>query len=279
MCKNERNWEEIRQSALHGIILGISAFAAWPVDCPPPGIPGRYRFSARTGSSLDCFPFRLEFQPEEFRLTISKFLLCLRHVLCCFILLGVGLTPLSRAQTAVDAGQVVASTTPERTAEMQKVVDHWDDAVDQHDQYALELVLAPQYIDISDTGEVFSRDQVVSQMVAKDATRYSLSQKVITVRMVGDVAIVNGTYDRKHEASRLSHAKMTEERGVFSQVYVRARNSWACINSQQTLIQEKAEKASKKKSKEDSTEKPVEHDLGFHFPGMHHSTDNNPPPK
>lgn len=180
----------------------------------------------------------------------------------------------SHGQTA--PAQTSASTNSEQVAELQKVADRWDDAVDQRDQYALELVLAPDYIEITDMGAVFSRDQVVSQLVRKDAPHYSLIQKVITVRLVGDVAIVNGTYDRVHEGGKLSHEKTTDEKGVFSQVYMRARNSWACINSQQTLIQGTATKASKKKSKNDSGEKPVDQNLGFHFPGFHHSNDTSP---
>ena len=125
----------------------------------------------------------------------------------------------------------------QQVAEFQKVVDRWDEAVTQHDQYALELVLAPQFIDISDTGEVTNRDQQISEMMMKDAPHYTLTQKVASVRMVGDVAIVNGTYDRAYQGSRLSRTKPKDEKGVFSQVYVRARSSWECINSQRTIIE------------------------------------------
>ena len=50
--------------------------------------------------------------------------------------------------------QQSAGQMAQQVAELQKVADRWDEAVYQHDQYALELVLAPQYINISDTGEV-----------------------------------------------------------------------------------------------------------------------------
>jgi hypothetical protein len=164
----------------------------------------------------------------------------------------------------------------QQVAELQKVADRWDDAIDQHDQYALELVLAPQFISISDMGEVGNRDAVVSKLVMKDAPRYTLAQKVVSVRMVGDVAVVNGTYDRTYQGSRLSRTKMREQKGVFSQVYIRTRNTWQCINSQRTLIVETAA-AGKKKSKE-SNEKPLNHDLGFHFPGVHHSSSTDTQP-
>ena len=79
-----------------------------------------------------------------------------------------------------------ASLMSQQVAELQKVVDRWDEAVYQHDQYALELVLAPQFIDISDTGDVTNRDQQISEMMMKDAPHYALTQKVASVRMVGE---------------------------------------------------------------------------------------------
>jgi hypothetical protein len=171
----------------------------------------------------------------------------------------------------------------QNVADLQKVADRWDEAVYQHDQYALELVLAPQFIDISDTGEVANRDQQISDMMMKDAPRFQLTQKVVSVRLVGDVAVVNGTYERLFQGSKLSRTKSKTERGVFSQVYVRARNSWECVNSQRTILQAPVLQG-KKKAENDTAAKPLNHDLGFHFPGMHHDSDAdsnagaNPPP-
>lgn len=185
------------------------------------------------------------------------------------------------AQTQADAGQgAQASIASPEVAQLQKIVDRWDDAVGQRDQYGLELVLAPQFVDISDTGNVRNRDQVVSDMVRKDAKHYTLTQKVVSARVIGDVAIVNGTYDRAYPGSRLSRVKPKEVQGVFSQVYVRARNSWECVNSQRTEIAESTVKTNKKKSRYADREKPLHHDLGFHLPGMHHSdTQTQPQPQ
>lgn len=162
----------------------------------------------------------------------------------------------------------------EQTAEFQKLADRWDDAVGQHDQYGLELVLAPQYIGITDQGEVQNRDELVSQMVMKGAEHYSMQQKVTSVRELGDVAVVNGMYDRLYPASRLSHIKARDEKGVFSQVWIRAHNSWQCINSQRTLIAN-AVSASQKKKADKAKGESLGHDLRFHLPGHHSSGDNN----
>jgi hypothetical protein len=200
----------------------------------------------------------------------------------CAILLSAALafTAPSQAQSATDFNQTdSASAISQQIADLQKVVDRWDDAIDQHDQYALELVLAPQFIAISDAGEVKDRDQVVSELVMKDAVRYTLAQKVVSVREVGDVAVVNGTYIRAYQGSRLSRTKAREQRGVFSQVYIRARKSWECINSQRTLIAESAAKSEKKKSKDETRDKQLSHPLGLRFPGVHHSSSKDTQPQ
>lgn len=185
----------------------------------------------------------------------------------------------SYGQTVQDTPSSAAAQMTQNVAQIQKVVDRWDDAANQHDQYALELVLAPQFIAVSDTGQVTDRDQQVSQMLMKGAPQFTLVQKAVSVRMVGDVAVVNGTYDRIYKASKLSHTAMKDEKGVFSQVYIRARNTWQCINSQRTLIVESSAKNEKKKLKEASPQKSLGHDLGFKFPGLHRtsSPDAQPP--
>ena len=188
-------------------------------------------------------------------------------------------TPTSHAQATMDSSQTdKESVMTQQIAEIQKVVDRWDDAVYQHDPYALELVQAPQFISISDTGHVTNRDQQVAQMVMKGAPHFTLTQKVVSVRMLGDVAVVNGTYDRVYKGSRLSHTQMQDQKGVFSQVYIRARNSWQCINSQRTLIVDNPLQK-KKKKKNASQEKTLTHGLGFNFPGFHKTTspDAQPP--
>jgi len=186
--------------------------------------------------------------------------------------------PLAHAQLLQSAPSDAASVMAQQNAEIQKVLDRWDDAANQHDQYALELVLAPQFIAISDMGQVKNRDQEVSEMVIKGAPRFTLTQKAVSVRMVGDAAVVNGTYERVYQASRLGHTPMRDVKGVFSQVYLRSRSSWQCINSQRTVIVEDASKEAKKKAKTGANEKQLTHGLGFNFPGLHKTTSPNAQP-
>jgi hypothetical protein len=165
-------------------------------------------------------------------------------------------------------GSGTAAASPQ-VAELQKALDRWDQAVDQRDQYGLELVLAPGFIAVADTGEVWNRDQIVSQLVKHDATRYTLSQKVVSVQPVGDVTIALGTYERDYPGSRVSRKKPYTQKGVFTQVYVRQHGRWECIRSQQTMVSASIAASEKKKSKKQSGDKSIDHDLGFHIPGIH----------
>src|SRR5580658_7238461 len=102
-------------------------------------------------------------------------------IVLCLALPGV----VSLAQQAPQANPV-----PPEFREMQQVEDRWATAITKRDQYALELVLAPQYIGISASGDVVTRNQQIAHLFVKNSGPDSLEQKVISVRLVGEVAIV-----------------------------------------------------------------------------------------
>ena len=98
----------------------------------------------------------------------------------------------AEAQQAKQSQQ--ATPEPPEFREMQQVEDRWSTAVTKRDQYGMELVLAPQFIGVSATGDVTTRNQQIAALFVKGMPPESLEQKVVSVRFVGDVAIVNGTY-------------------------------------------------------------------------------------
>src|SRR5882757_229962 len=133
------------------------------------------------------------------------------------------------------------ANTPPAFREMQQVEDRWAAAVTKRDQYALELVLAPQYIGISASGDVTTRDQQIAHLFVKNAGPDSLEQKVISVRFVGDIAVVNGTYVMSWKGEK----GPVLEKGIFSHVFEHVRENWLCLNSQRTVVaEENKDKAS-----------------------------------
>jgi ketosteroid isomerase-like protein len=71
---------------------------------------------------------------------------------------------------------------------------------------------------------------------------------VITVRMLGDIAVANGTYVLHHKVG----SAQVDEKGVFTHVFERARGGWLCINSQRTVLREDSNTKGKKPSGSES---------------------------
>lgn len=151
---------------------------------------------------------------------------------------------------------VTSAVSPE-VAQFQKVEDNWSNAINQRDQYGLELVLSPLFVDVSSIGDVTTRNQQVATLIAGEDKTLHLLQRVITVRLLGDTAVVNGTYVLRHKVN----SGQVDEKGVFTHVYERAHGAWLCINSQRTSLREEARDNGKEKQKKQSTA-----EMPFHIP-------------
>jgi ketosteroid isomerase-like protein len=179
---------------------------------------------------------------------------------------------LALALTMSAQAQQPAKTNAEPPAfrEMQQVEDRWAAAVTKRDQYGLELVLAPEFIGISASGDVATRNQQIAHLFVKNSGPDSLEQKVVSVRFVGDVAIVNGTYVMSWKGEK----GPVLEKGIFSHVFEHARSTWLCLNSQRTVVAEEAKGAAareKPKAKRSDAELPV------HIPLVYKGPDSTKP--
>ena len=177
-----------------------------------------------------------------------------RYLACIFaVLLACGIAAAQTPSSDAAAEPGVTTTVSPEVTQFQKIEDSWSDAVNRRDQYALELVLSPLFVDVSAQGDVATRNQQVVQVISGQDKSVYLTQKVITVRMLGDVAVANGTYTLLH---RVNSAEV-DEKGVFTHVFERVRGGWLCINSQRTVLRQDA---SSKQKKASTTESP------FHIP-------------
>lgn len=147
---------------------------------------------------------------------------------------------------------VTTTASPELIA-FQKIEDTWSTAVNQRDQYALELVMSPLFVDVSAAGDITTRNQQVADLITGEDKTVHLEQRVVAVRMLGDTAVANGTYVLHHKVG----SAQVDEKGVFTQVFERTHGRWMCINSQRTLLREDGPGKGKKKSNAE---------LPFHFP-------------
>lgn len=146
----------------------------------------------------------------------------------CFCMLG--------SSVALSAQQA-ESVNPDRPQspeikEFQGYEDQWSNAVVKNDQYTLEFLLSPVFVNISATGDVTTRNQQIAQLFDKGDEPVSLEQRVISVRTFGDTAVVSGTYIAKWR----TEGNVREERGIFTHVYNHDRSHWACVNAQRTAV-------------------------------------------
>jgi ketosteroid isomerase-like protein len=171
---------------------------------------------------------------------MTRFLACVSVVLLSFCVANgqssdPALTPATPGVTSTDS--------PEKR-EFQKIEDSWSEAVNQRDQYGLELVLSPLFVDVSGTGDITTRNQQVAFVITGEDKTIHLEQRVITVRMLGDIAVANGTYVLHH---KVNSAELNEK-GIFTHVFERVHGGWLCINSQRTVLREDSNVKAKKQS-------------------------------
>jgi ketosteroid isomerase-like protein len=165
-----------------------------------------------------------------------------------------------------------ADPSPE-IAQMQAVEDSWNTAVTKHDQFGLENLLARDYVGISAEGDVTTRNQQIAHLFVAGAEPVSLTQKVIGARVMGDLAVVNGTYVMEWQGA--SDQKKIAEKGIFTHVFRKnSAGNWQCINSQRTVVateDERKKKAAAPSSKSDAA-------LPLHIPLIYKGPKSTQPP-
>jgi len=172
----------------------------------------------------------------------------------CFSVVLLSCTAVAQvpAPTPPPVQMPVTTTSSPEIKQFQKLEDSWDDAINRRDQYGLELVLSPLFLDVAASGDISTRNQQLAYLLTTEDKTLHLEQKVVTVRMLGDTAVANGTYVLHHRGS----SGQVDEKGVFTHVFERAHSGWLCINSQRTVLREDGGKSKKQSSAE----------LPFHFP-------------
>ena len=178
------------------------------------------------------------------------------------------LAPIALTAHAQQTGSGNAAQAPE-VQQMQKLEDQWSIAAVNHDQYQMDLLLSPLYVGISSSGEVSTRNQQIATMFERTGPQLlSMEQRVVSVRLLGDVALVQGTYILKHR----TNGKTVEDRGIFTHVFERSRSTWVCVNSQRTPVVEPADA----NPKAASGSKPSNAALPFHIPLLHKGAESTP---
>ena len=145
--------------------------------------------------------------------------------------------PAAHAQTTQDASASYAaqsSDTPD-VLKVKAIETSWAEALVKKDQYALDLALAPSYVGISATGEVTTKNQAIARLFATNYSVLGYNETITSIRVLGDTAVAQGTYTLRRRWGN----DVQEEQGIFTHVYARVRDTWQCVNSQQTVVSQK----------------------------------------
>ena len=159
---------------------------------------------------------------------MTRSTLCFSALLlfCCAVFAQTSTPP-----SGTDAAVSIATTdVGPQVREFQKIEDTWSGAINARDQYSLELVLSPLFVDVSASGDITTRNQQLAQLIIGEDKTMHLDQRVITVRLLGDTAVANGTYVFHHKAA----SGQVDEKGIFTHVFEKNRGGWVCVNSQRT---------------------------------------------
>jgi hypothetical protein len=196
------------------------------------------------------------------------------------ILLSLAAGALLLTGTAHALQQEYTAQPPAQSPEVQqfqKLEDQWSEALEKSDQYTLEFLMSPVYVGVSSTGDVSTRNQEIAALYEKSGPQpVSMEQRVVNVRTVEDVAIVDGTYIQKTKLNGVLH----EERGIFTHVYQHNRGNWVCVHAQRTAVVEKgADKKTRAQaqSADAQPEKKSSAQLPFHIPLLYKGKDSSQP--
>jgi hypothetical protein len=201
---------------------------------------------------------------RELTLKIKKILLSLATAMS--FVMAAAVSPIAQAQQA-------SVQQPPLITEFQKIEDAWSTALVKQDQYTLETILSPTFVDIATTGQINTRNQRVAAMYEKGLPQpVSMEQRVVNVRIIEDVAVVDGTFIERTKLNGVER----EERGIFTHVYQHVRGVWVCVQSQRTAVVEQDDEKKKSEKKKSAAALP------FHIPLIHQGAESNqqsaPPP-
>src|SRR5450631_333556 len=103
----------------------------------------------------------------------------------CFFVVFLSVSAMAQSPVSIVATAPVTSVSSTEVAQFQKIEDSWANAINGRDQYGLELVLSPLFVDVSAVGDISTRNQLVANLIGNEDKSLHLDQRVITVRLLG----------------------------------------------------------------------------------------------
>jgi ketosteroid isomerase-like protein len=107
----------------------------------------------------------------------------------------------------------------------------WNQAVQQKDRGALNMLLGPELLYIDYDGKVMDRDAYLASVESPSIHPARIFSESMSARLFNAAAVVSGVY--REEGTRDGKPYLLRER--FTDIWVRHNESWVCVASQSTL--------------------------------------------
>ncbi|MGH6875956.1 MAG: nuclear transport factor 2 family protein [Rhizomicrobium sp.] len=130
------------------------------------------------------------------------------------------------------AGSAAAA---DMSATQQKLIDieaAWSKAVVANDTAALSRIVADDWTAQNDSGKITDRAQMIADVKSGKSTASSMTNRDEHVRVMGDIAIVQGADDEKS----MDHGKDTSGAYTWMDVFEKRDGKWVAIASQNSKV-------------------------------------------
>lgn len=108
----------------------------------------------------------------------------------------------------------------------------WNQAVQQKDAQALQMLLAPDLSYVEYDGTLMNKAEYLASVAAPSMHPLRIVNEGVTVHLYGEVAVVNGVC----RESGVKKGKPYALRERFTDTWVRRGDKWECVASESTLI-------------------------------------------
>jgi hypothetical protein len=108
----------------------------------------------------------------------------------------------------------------------------WNNSVQTKDTASLELLLGPELVYIESDGKLMNRAQYLTSVRSPTVHPTRIVSESMNVQLYGAAAVVSGVY--REDGVRNGKPYLLRER--FIDTWVRRSESWVCVASDSTLI-------------------------------------------
>jgi ketosteroid isomerase-like protein len=117
----------------------------------------------------------------------------------------------------------------------------WNHAEQTKDVAALDQLLAPDFLSTDYDGSIATKREYLASVKREGLEPEQIINEEQHAHIFGSCAVVTGIYSEKG----MNKGKAYKRRGRFTDTWLKVNDTWQCVASQSTLIQDEAATATK----------------------------------